>query len=175
MSEATPGAAAIIEQPLTPEVAAQQMDVLKADPKFMERVASKDAAAFNEFNRLWRISRGLPETPQPQSAAEINAETDARVVAAVQQHAAVLGSLGYNEELQTVILGRRPVPQAEHDMHVSLYERYRKDAAFMARWSAGDMEAIKIMRDHAIGKSLPIGTLQQINDWERARGLPLSK
>jgi hypothetical protein len=83
----------------------------------------------------------------------------------MQQHAGALSRQGYNEQQQKEIIGRRPVTMQERQYHESQYEMRRKDAAFMARWSAGDMEAIKIMRDHAIGKSLPIGTLQDIERW----------
>ena len=50
-------------------------------------------------------------------------------------------------------------------MHVQQYERLGKDAAFMQRWAAGEMEAVFTMRKHAIGKSLPIGTLDDIRRW----------
>ena len=166
MTEAAPGATAIIEAPLTAEVAADRMAQLKDDPAFQERVAKRDPAAFEEHLKLWRVSRGLPTEPvPPQSKVEVEAEADARVVAQVQQHAAVLAAQGFTDNQQIQIIGRRPVPQAEHDIHVREYERLRKDAAFMQRWTAGDTEAVFTMRKHAIGKSLPIGSLDDIRAW----------
>src|SRR5215472_10520982 len=166
MTEAAPGATAIIEAPLTPEAAADRMAQLKEDPAFQERVAKRDPAAFEEHLKLWRVAHGLPETPQPpQSLVDVSAEADARVVAQAQRHAAALAAQGFSDSQQIQIIGRRPVPQAEHDIHVREYERLRKDAAFMQRWVAGDTEAVFTMRKHAIGKSLPIGSLDDIRAW----------
>src|SRR5215472_13612024 len=99
------GATDIIDQPLTPEAAADRMMQLKESPEFMKRVGGGDAEAFAEYNKLWRVSRGLPETPQPpQSKVEVDAEADARTVAAVQQHAAVLAAQGFDEKQQIQIV-----------------------------------------------------------------------
>jgi hypothetical protein len=166
MSEATPGASAIHSPPLTPETAPALMETLKANPDFMKRIEAGEPEAFAEYNKAWRVAHNLPAEPgAPQTAAEVKPEADARIVAAWQQHAAALGRQGFSEQQQAEIIGRRPVTMEERQWHESQYEMRRKDAAFMQRWSPGDMEAIKIMRDHAIGKSLPIGTLQDIERW----------
>jgi hypothetical protein len=170
MTEATPGASAIHSPPLSPETAPAMMETLKANPDFMKRVEACEPEAFAEYNKLWRVAHNLPEAPPqaPATVVDIKPEADARIVAAMQQHAAALGRQGFSEQQQAEIIGRRPVTMQERQWHESQYELRRKDAAFMARWSAGDMEAIKIMRDHAIGKSLPIGSLQDIERWERS-------
>ena len=165
MPDAAPatGASELINQPApiaTPEA-------LRADPAFMERVAKMEPEAFAQYNEAWRVAHGLtPKALPPQSMVDVDVEADARVIAAVQQHAEVLERNGYTLEQQIEIVGQRPVTMQERNWHQNQYELRRRDFAFMARWSSGDMEAIKIMRDHAIGKSLPIGTLEEIKAWE---------
>ena len=55
---------------------------MRADPEFLKRVEAKDAAAFSDYNKAWRVSRGLPAEPvQEINAENIFKETDARIAA----------------------------------------------------------------------------------------------
>jgi len=160
------GASGVMNAPLTPETAAQRMEDLKASPEFMAKVAAKDPAAFDEYNKAWRVAHGLtPEPLPPQSPTDVDTERDARVVAAVQQHAAVLRRQGFNDDQVTEIVGRRPITLQEREFHQNQIERLRRDQAFMARWSNGDIEAIHTIQKHSIALSLPTGTLQDIERW----------
>jgi hypothetical protein len=160
------GVSPIVNAPLTPEAAAQRMIDLKADPEFMRRVEARDPAAFEDYNKAWRVAHGLPETPQPpQSPVEVNNETDARVIAAVQQHAGFYRDRGYSEEQQIEIVGQRPITVEERKWHEQQYEMKRSSPAFMAKWSAGDLEAVRDMQRHAIAMRLPLGTLDDIKRW----------
>lgn len=162
------GASKIINAPLTdPAVAAQRMADLAADPKFMEKVAAKDAEAFSEYNKAWRVAHGLPAEPEPpHSPVEIDTERDARVIAVMQQHAGFYRDRGYTEQQQVEIVGQRPVTMEEKRWHQTQYDMKKSSPAFMARWSAGDLEAIKEMNNHAIAMRLPTGTLADIERWE---------
>jgi hypothetical protein len=47
------------------------------------------------------------------------------------------------------------------------YNMKKSSPAFMARWSAGDLEALREMNNHAIAmRGLPLGTLDDIARWE---------
>jgi hypothetical protein len=150
-------------QPISREGAAAQMATLTQDPKFMDRVAARDAEAFSEYNQLWRLSRGMSAEPAPPfGPVDIGDEVDARVAAAMQQHAGFYRDRGYSELQQIEIVGQRPVTMEEKRWHQAQYDMKRTSAAFMARWSAGDLEAIKEMNNHAIAMRLPTGTLEDI-------------
>jgi hypothetical protein len=145
------------------------METLTQNPEFMDRVRARDAEAFSEYNKLWRLSRGMSAEPEPpHSSVDIGTEADARVVAAVQQHAGFYRDRGYTELQQTEIVGQRPITMEERRWHETQYNMKRTSAAFMARWSAGDLEAVREMNNHAIAMRLPIGTLEDIKRWEGA-------
>src|SRR5262249_51016844 len=81
-----PVGASQIELPTDPASAAQHMYALKADPKFMERVAAKDAAAFEQYNRLWRVAHGMtPERQMPVNTQDVLTQHSERGVAEAEQ------------------------------------------------------------------------------------------
>ena len=154
-------------QPISREAAAEQLQQLRDDPKFQERIAARDAEAFAENTRLWRLAHGMtPEPEPPQSPVQVDAEADARVVAAVQQHAGFYRDRGYSELQQIEIVGNRPITVEEKRWHETQYNMKKSSAAFMAKWSSGDLDAIKQMNDHAIAMRLPLGTLADIQRWK---------
>src|SRR5262249_45010769 len=145
---------------------AAQMEALKADPKFMERVSARDPEAFSQYNQLWRISRGLtPEPEPPQTAVHVGAEADERVMRDLQQHSDVLRRQGFDENQINEIVGRRPITMQERDWHQNQINILKRDHAFMQRWAAGDIEAIQKIQRHSVALSLPIGTLEDIERW----------
>jgi hypothetical protein len=177
MSEMTPGATAVMDATLTPETAASAMDALKADPKFMERVVAKDATAFGEYNRLWRVSHGLPAEAQPAiNTDDVFKETHARAVRETETRADMLRADGLAEESVYQILNGRPIPLAERRIHEQELARLKRDQAWVQRYLAGDREARLQMRSHTAALTLPIARdLAEINAWERAHGRPLSQ
>jgi hypothetical protein len=74
---------------------------------------------------------------------------------------------GYSALQVHQILGGRPIPAAEREFHDQRFEVLKKDVEFMQRWSRGDREAVLEMKLHASGRKLPVGTLEQIQDWDR--------
>jgi hypothetical protein len=153
-------------QPISRAGAFARMEELRADPKFQERVAARDPDAFSEHTRLWRLAHGLSAEPQPpQSPVDVDVEADARVIAAVQQHAEHYANKGATEQQQIEIVGQRPVTIEERRWHQAQYERKRTDPEFMRRWSAGSRQEIEEMNIHAIGMRLPLGTLDDIRRW----------
>jgi hypothetical protein len=53
------GVSDVLNASLDAGAAAQHMQQLKNDPDFMKRVTAGNAEAFSQYNRLWRISRGM--------------------------------------------------------------------------------------------------------------------
>lgn len=163
-----PGVSEIINAPLTdPAVAAQRMEDLKADPEFMKRVEAKDAVAFSEYNKAWRVAHGLPAEPAPPySAAHIEPEADARLAAALEQHAGFYRDRGYSDLQQIEIIGQRPITPEEKRWHEQQWKEKSNSPAFMARWNAREADAIREMNNHAVAMRLPTGTLDDIKRWE---------
>lgn len=150
-----------------PAAAASQMESLKATPEFMERVRKGEPEAFDQYNRLWRLSRGMSETPQPpETVVDVESEIGGRLVAQVQQHADVLRGQGFDENQILEIIGQRPITMQERDYHKNQIALLRRDQDFMRRWSAGDLKAIQEIQRHSVALSLPIGTLAEIEAWE---------
>jgi len=52
-------------QPTDPASALGAMQRMREDPAVMERVRQGDPAVFAEYNKAWRVSRGLSPEPQP--------------------------------------------------------------------------------------------------------------
>jgi len=74
-----------------PAAATARMEQMRADPEFLKRVEAKDAAAFSECNKAWRVSRGLPAEPvQEINAENIFKETDARIAVETEKRADML-------------------------------------------------------------------------------------
>ena len=177
MSEATPGAVAIIEAPLTPESAADRMEQLKVDPAFQQRVAKLDAGAFAEHEKLWRIAHGLPaEKVMAVNTQDVMQQHSARAVAEAEQRMALYVNKGFSDEVAYQIVNARPVPFQERQIHDRELARLRNDANFMQRYRQGDRDAILEHDGHVLGRSLPVArSLDEIHAWERAHGRPLSK
>jgi hypothetical protein len=118
-----------------------------------------------EREKLYRIANGWPESFE-QSAAGVNAETDARAAAALEQHAGVYANKGYTEEQQIEIVGRRPITSEELRQHKVQYEANQSNPDFMTKWMAGSKWHIEEMNRLAVAMRLPIGTLQDIERWQ---------
>jgi hypothetical protein len=178
MNESTPGVSTILDPPppADPASASARMETLKADPAFMKRVEGKDAEAFSEFNRLWRISRGLtPDQQVPVNTVDVLTQHGERAVAAAEQHLGVYLEKGFSDEAAYQIVNRRPMLLEEKQTRERELGRLQKDEAFMARYRAGDRDARLEYDSHVIARSLPSGTLADIHRWEAAHNRPLSK
>jgi hypothetical protein len=164
------GASEVIAAPAPitdPNAARIRMGELTNDPEFMKRVTAKDAEAFAEYNRLWRVSRGMPPEPLPPfSQEEVVKEADQREVRQLQEHDGVLERQGYTPEQRLEIIGQRPIVAEEKALHARLYNEKRNNREFMNRWIGGDPQAIKEMHDHAIAMRMPDGSLEDVRRWE---------
>jgi hypothetical protein len=66
----------------------------------------------------------------------------------------------------------RPVPQAQHDYHTREFARLKADRAFVARYLSGEIEARRELDRHIFGRKMRVGTLAEIEAWEKAHGKP---
>jgi hypothetical protein len=126
-------------------------------------------AAKSQWNQLHAVA--FPK-PQQYSADEINKmpqHHDARRQAEMNSMRAVqMRAQGYSDLQAYEVLNRRPLSPEQHAEYEAQYQSHKADTAFMARWSAGDREAIAKMALLASGRKLPVGTPDQIAAWERA-------
>lgn len=153
----------------TPEAAAAQMEVLKQDPEFMKRATGKDPVAFSEYNKLWRIAHGMPGEPYaPINEIDVMTQSRGRELADTQTHAEGLRQVGFTETQIYEYLNGRPMPLAERQGHEREKVRLEKDKAFIQRYLDGDPDARYRMRLVHAALSMPVGTQEQISEWERA-------
>jgi hypothetical protein len=177
MSEAAPGATDIIEQPLTPEAAADRFEQLKTDPVFQERVGKLDAGAFAEAEKLWRVAHGLPaEKVMAVNTQDVTQQQSARAVAEAERRMALYVDKGFSAEVAYQIINGRPIPFEERQIHERELARLRNDQNFMQRYRSGDRVAILEHDGHVVARSLPVArSIDDIHAWETAHGRPLSK
>lgn len=157
------------QPPATPEAAEARRQEMLRDPAFMERVGNKDAAAFDEYNRIWRQARGM--TPEPVAAVNVNdvfAESNARALAQTEQHAEGLRNDGFTELQIYQYLNGRPCPLAERQQAERTLANLKADKAFQQRKADGDPAARHEWRRVHVELSMPVGTLEQIQQWEQA-------
>jgi hypothetical protein len=175
MSTEAPGAPAPAA-PATVAEAELQMDTLKADEAFMKRVGAGDPAAFDQYSKAWRVSRGLPPTPAaPVNAQDVFAHMDERVRVQAEQHAASLVGAGLSEEGAYQITNLRPIPLKEKQWHEQQLAAKMKDQNWVSRYLSGDVDCRREMAQHCAGKTMPVGSLAQIHEWERLHNRSLSK
>jgi hypothetical protein len=169
VSPPAPPPPSIDDLPTDPVAAKSLREALVAHPDFMKDWQT-DQKKWTALGFLKWVAEGKPADkygePPYQPVADPEAQADSRAIAAVQQHAGFYRDHGYTEEQQIEIVGQRPITMEEKRWHETQYNNRKNDAEFMRRWTAGDTEALKIMRDHAIAMRLPLGTLADIARWE---------
>jgi hypothetical protein len=105
-----------VAPPNTMQEAADRMEQMRADPKFQERIKNNDQAAFQDYNRLWRQSRGM--TPEPQPPINEQDVRDQMSYRAQQESASIMPRF-----LLTVSMTSRPTP-----LLIALPSRWNKES-----------------------------------------------
>jgi hypothetical protein len=155
-------------QPISVEQAAARMETLKTDENFQKRVAAKDPAAFAEHLKLWRITRHLPaEVETPINSVDVIKESIGRDLAIAETRADSLRDVGFTETQVYQYLNGRPIPFEEKQIHERELARLQKSPDFVQKYMRNDPEAVLKMRLLHVGLSMRVGTLDQINEWER--------
>jgi hypothetical protein len=176
-SDLTAGAMSVTEARAT-------IEALKTDTAFGKLLLSRVGygevappevlAAKTRWNDLHSIA--FPK-PREYSAAEIKnlpVHHDIRRQAEMNAtHGVQMLAEGYTPMQVHQILGGRPVPAVEHELHEQRYQALKRDAGFMEKWSKGDRTAVREMKLAISGKSLPIAkSLAEIEAWDRAHPFP---
>jgi hypothetical protein len=150
-------------QPIDPAGAAAQLDTLRADPKWMARIAAKDPEAFAENTRLWRISRGMTAEPGPETVIDVYQQHADRGVQAAESHADAIEK----RQLFEVIM-QRPVQQFEREKAERDYQKAVADKGYMEKWRNGDRQARTEMYLLNAIRAAPVATQQQVLAWDAA-------
>lgn len=173
MTDTTVTATNVMNAPagsLTPEQAVARMEARRTDPDFMARVAAKDAVAFEEYNRDWRVARGMSAEPGvPQTVADVYQAQGERGVAVAEAHADVI-ERNYDvtdRQLFEITMGR-PVQQHEKVKAEIEMQKFQRDEAFMQKWRSGDRVARTTMYLLNCMKVAPAATLEQVLQWDVA-------
>jgi hypothetical protein len=168
----TPGATNVMSQPiesLSPTDAQARRDALTADPAFQERIKQRDASAFDEAGKLWRIAHGMPLEPTPPvNAVDVMTESIGRALQEVQTRADGLRNDGFSEVQIYEYLNGRPIPLRERQDAERALASLKRDRAFQQRLNDADPTARYEWRRVHVNLSMPVGTQEQIRQWERA-------
>lgn len=157
-------------QPYSRESAAARRNELMADASYREAAANGDATRQQELAALFQISRfGSAPTPPPENFDQVRAEMDTRAGRERAAYAEGLRQSGaYTDEQIHEIINQRPIPLEQKRYHEQELAALKKDREFVARYLRGDRDAVREMKRHIAGSSLPVGTLDQINAWKEA-------
>jgi len=169
---AIPSASDVLNAP--PPVATPES--LTADPAFMARAKEGDVKAFDEYNRAWRISRGMsPEPVSTVNEIDVLTQMGDRAIAEFESRAESLRADGLSELAIYEYLNGRPVPLAEHQEAQRQLARLKSDKAFLQRLNDGNPDARREWRRVHLNISMPVvhnstdGKLQpEIAAWEAA-------
>ena len=135
-----------------------------------ETASPEVMAAKSKWDSLLKLAHPAPREYSADEIQKLPGHHDARRNA---EMAAARGmemlAQGYSAKQVHEILGRRPVPQAEHDFHEQRYQALKNSPAFMRRWSERDPAAILEINRHISGRGLPVAkSLADIEAWDRA-------
>jgi hypothetical protein len=188
MTEAMPGQA-----PATSDLTAGAMSVsearatietLKSDTAFGKLLLTKVGygevappevlAAKTRWNDLHSIAFPKPQEYSPATIANLPRHHDVRRAAEMNAaHGMQMLAEGYTPVQVHQILGGRPVPSVEHELHEQRFQALKRDAAFMDRWSKGDRAAVREMKLAVSGRALPVAkSLAEIEAWDHAHPFP---
>jgi hypothetical protein len=125
-------------------------------------------AAKSKWDTLLKLAHPAPREYTADEIQKLPGHHDARRIA---EMAATRGmemlAQGYSAKQVHEILGRRPIPQAEHDFHEQRYQALKNSPAFMRRWSERDPAAILEINRHISGRRLPVArSLADIEAWD---------
>lgn len=156
-------------QPISREQAGAQLAALRADPKFLERIEARDANAFAENTRLYRLSIGMTAEPQaPINAMDVMTESVGRELQDVQMRAESLRNDGFSPVQIYEYLNDRPMPLAQREIHQRELQALKSDPDFVRRFLGGNLSARAEMRRVTAALTMRVGTLDEINAWEAA-------
>jgi hypothetical protein len=127
---------------LLPADAQARRDALTADPAFQERIKLRDATAFDEAAKLWRVAHGMPAEPVPPatpqdvraSMLDRDAEIDEARLTTWERHIRM-------DEVMQFEHRRGLATKDQHETALREIEKMKADRAFGAKVLAGDMDA----------------------------------
>jgi hypothetical protein len=163
-------------EPSAAQQAQARIEARATDPQFAARVAARDPVAFAENTRDWRIAHGMtPEPVAPINTTDVMTETIGRELEDVQRRADSLRADGFNEPQIYQYLNGRPIPFREHQFHERELRVLKSDQAFVQRFLAGDLSARAELRRHNAALTMRVGTLAEIDAWDRAHAEQLKR
>jgi hypothetical protein len=158
-----------VAPPNTMQEAADRMEQMRADPKFQERIKNNDQAAFQDYNRLWRQSRGMTPEPQPPiNEQDVRDQMSYRAQQEVGQYHASLLADGFDDEQAYAVINRAPISLEQRKWHENERARLLKDKSWVDRYMNADRDALNEMRRHCAAMALPVGTADDIARWAEA-------
>jgi hypothetical protein len=129
-------------QPISVEQARTKMEELPKDENWVKRRDANDPAVRTEWQRLWRVSRGVTPDPLPESTPEeVRATMHERDRQLDDQR--INGYAKYfpvNDEKRAQ-MRRGLCTQQQHDEAVMQIERMSRDPAFRIKVLNNDMDA----------------------------------
>jgi hypothetical protein len=181
---ATTGVSELLGGVMSAAEARATIETLKSDRDFGKLLLTKVGygetaspevlAAKTRWDSLHKLAHPAPPEYSPEQIKDLPLHHDIRRQAEMHAvHGTQMAALGFSDIQIFQILGRRPCPAAEHELHEQRYQTLKRDATFMDRWSKGDRAAVREMKLAISGKSLPIAkSLAEIERWDREHPFP---
>lgn len=153
-------------QPISREGAAARLEALRADPEFQARIAEKDASAFSENTKLWRLANGMPADPQPPASPdEVRSQMqdrdlqldDARL-STWEKHIRMNDTMRFEHR-------RGLVTQQQHEDAQRELQRLKGDREFCAKVLAGNVDAVD--RWMRFGRIAAMQVAPDDHDWSK--------
>jgi hypothetical protein len=158
---------------LTAADAVQRRAHLMADKDFVDRATSGGIAEGEMLRDLWMIEnreRGFvpPSLRPPETYGDVLEQARGRDLELARAHAENLRERGVEEITRYEYQNDRPIPPERKAFHLREIKRLKSDQAFVDRYQKGDLEAVRLMAHHHVGSVMRVGTLSQIQEWEKA-------
>jgi hypothetical protein len=99
---------------------------------------------------------------------DVMEQMQGRALQLAEQHQDSLLESGISPQGTYEYLNSRPIPAAEKEYHERELRCLKSDPDFVKKYLAGNLEARDTMRRHTVGSVMPVGSLQDIQNWELA-------
>jgi hypothetical protein len=145
----------------TPVEASNRLSTLTGDKLWVEKLLTKDPATTKEFRDLTELSSKRDSVEiamanggtQDYSASGVIPDSDTRIMS---ETAGMLRGLGIREEVIKSSLAKQEVTQQDYDLAAAWKTQHMKDADFVKKYLAGDVESVRQMMLANILVSSPI-------------------